>query len=115
VNQFRVTILTLCLGLVFSGGNCLLTDPQIITASYVSKRDSRLDSTLKYYRDTGLIFSDGNLASTHSTFPAEHTCNMFCEFFKLPTFAQTTGEPLFTSNARPNTLREEGEIVQVSD
>jgi hypothetical protein len=95
----------------FSGGTCLLTDPQIITASYVSKQDSRLDSNPKYYKDMGLIFSDGNLLSTHTTFPTQHICNMFCNFFKLLTFStQNAGEPLFTNNACPNTW-EEGEVV----
>lgn len=93
-----------------------MTDPQIITASYVSKRDSRLDSNPKYYRDTGLIFSDGNLSSTHATFAMQHICNMFCKFFKLPMFStQTAGEPLFTNDACSIAPQEEGEITEVSD
>jgi hypothetical protein len=98
----------------FSGGMCLLTDPQIITASYVSKQDSRLDSNPKHYRDTGLIFSDGNLSSTHTAFPTQHICNMFCGFFELPMFSmQTAGEPLFTNNTCPDSLCDEGEITEL--
>ena len=78
-----------------------------------SKQDSRFDSNAKYYRDMGLIFSDGNLASMHATFSTEHICNLFCKFFKLPMFTQTAGEQLFTNNACPDTLWEEGEIAEV--
>ncbi|KAF8218485.1 hypothetical protein L208DRAFT_1350969, partial [Tricholoma matsutake] len=73
----------------FQGGICLLTDPQIITAS-----------------DTGLIFSDGNLSSTHATFPTEHVCNVFCKFFELPSLK----ESLFTLQEQ-----EEGEITELSN
>ena len=91
-----------------------MMDPQIITALYVSKQDSRLDSNLKHYRDTGLIFSDGNLSSTHTALPTQHICNMFCGFFKLPMFSmQTVGEPLFTNNAHPDSLHKEGEIIEL--
>ncbi|KAF8240537.1 hypothetical protein L208DRAFT_1232234, partial [Tricholoma matsutake] len=78
----------------FSGGTCLLTDPQIITAL-----------------DTGLIFSDGNLSSTHTTFATQHVCNLFCEFFGLQTFsAQTAGESLFTTGANPSVTQKDGKI-----
>lgn len=88
-----------------------MTDPQIITASCVSKPNSRLDSNPKHYRDTGLIFSDGNLSSTHATFSTQHICNIFCEFFELPTFStQTAGESLFITGANPNVTQEDGEI-----
>ena len=98
----------------FSGGMCLLMDLQIITASYVSKQDSRLDSNPKHYRDMGLIFSDGNLSSTHAAFPTQHICNMFYGFFELLMFSmQTVGEPLFTNNAHPDLLRKEGEIIEL--
>ena len=93
-----------------------MTDPQIITAPYVSKQDSRFCSNPKYYRDTGLIFSEGNLPSTHATFSTEHICNMFCEFFKLPAFTmQTAGEALPTHDARSAMPQEEGEITEIFD
>ena len=89
-----------------------MSDPQIITASYVSKLDSRSDSKSEYYRDTGLVFYDGNLSSTHATFHTEHICNMFCNFFKLPSLC--AGESLFTTHAHSNQW-EEREIAEVSD
>jgi hypothetical protein len=70
--------------LFFLGGTDLLTDPQIITASYVSEPDFQHNSNPKFYRDIGHIFSDGNISLTLATFPTEHICNMFCKFFKLP-------------------------------
>ena len=101
---------------IFSGGTRLLTDPQIITAQYVSKPDSSIDSNPNYYRDTGIIFSEGNLASTHATFSTEHVCNMFCKFFNLPALAmQTTGEALLTNNPHSIMLSEEGEITEIFD
>jgi len=50
----------------YQGGRTLLTDPQIITSP-----------------DAGRIFADGNLASTHDAFTIDHSCNHFCEFFRL--------------------------------
>jgi hypothetical protein len=38
-----------------------------------------------YYRDLGIIFAAGNLPETHDLFEMEHSCNMFCTFFHLPT------------------------------
>ena len=89
-----------------------MSDPQIITALHVSKLDSRCDSKSKYYRDMGLVFSNGNILSTHATFHTEHICNMFCNFFKIPSLC--AGESLFTTHAHSN-QQEECEIAEVSD
>jgi hypothetical protein len=74
-----------------------------------SKPDFEHDSNSKFIRDIGLrIFSDGNLSSTHTTFPTEHICNMFCKFFKLPS---PSAWELLNTMTRTN-QREEGEIVE---
>jgi hypothetical protein len=36
--------------------------------------------------EMGYIFSEGNLPSTHSSFPSQHLCNHFCKFFQLQAF-----------------------------
>jgi hypothetical protein len=71
----------------WTGGKSLLTDPQIITGE-----------------DTGHVFSEGNLLSTHLLFPEEHDCNMFCKFFRLgllPLNASATAFP----NSTPDTSK----------
>jgi hypothetical protein len=96
-----------------------LTDPQIITASYasVSKLDFGHESNLIFYRDIGLIFSDGNLSTTHTTFPTEHICNVFCNFFKLQSPSESTAseELSYTDGAHLNQCGEgpKGEIPQI--
>ena len=114
-NTRNYSYVQLVLTFSFSGGTCLLMDPQIMTASYVSLWYSNLDSNPICYRDTGLIFLDRNLSSTNATFPTQHIFKMFCNFFKLPKFLTCTVEgPLFT-NKCPNTTREEGKISEISD
>ncbi|KAG6848359.1 hypothetical protein H0H93_000889 [Arthromyces matolae] len=51
----------------YQGGDTLLTDPQIVTD-----------------RLLGPIFADGNVPATHDSFEANHRCNKFCDFFKVP-------------------------------
>ncbi|KAI9433778.1 hypothetical protein BJY52DRAFT_1088850, partial [Lactarius psammicola] len=53
----------------FQGGDTLLTDPQIITHPDLGHK----------------LFSKGNVQHTHCGFEREHTCNVFCKFFEVPT------------------------------
>ncbi|KAF8268498.1 hypothetical protein EI94DRAFT_1518284, partial [Lactarius quietus] len=53
----------------FQGGSTILSDPQIITHPDLG----------------GKLFSRGNIQRTHSNFENEHTCNVFCKFFDIPT------------------------------
>ncbi|KAJ7704236.1 hypothetical protein B0H16DRAFT_1637812 [Mycena metata] len=50
----------------YQGGDTLLTDPQVMS-----------DPSL------GDIFATGNIPSGCQDFPAEHTCNKYCEYFKI--------------------------------
>jgi len=71
----------------WTGGKSLLTDPQIITGE-----------------DTGHVFSDGNLLSTHLLFPEEHDCNAFCKFFKLKLLTLNASATAFP-NSTPDTSK----------
>jgi hypothetical protein len=56
--------------------------------------------------ETGRIFADGNLASTHDAFTADHSCNRFCKFFHLEPFDDNSlgrslpQQKLFTSQSQ---------------
>ncbi|KAK7016701.1 hypothetical protein R3P38DRAFT_2785870 [Favolaschia claudopus] len=50
----------------YQGGNTLLTDPQVMS-----------DESL------GDIFGSGNIPSGCSSFKTTHSCNIFCEYFKI--------------------------------
>ncbi|KAH9023136.1 hypothetical protein EDB84DRAFT_1271750 [Lactarius hengduanensis] len=56
----------------FQGGDTLLTDPQIITHPDLGRK----------------LFGKGNVQRTHRDFEKEHKCNVFCKFFKVPTYVQ---------------------------
>ncbi|KAJ7797160.1 hypothetical protein B0H14DRAFT_3548763 [Mycena olivaceomarginata] len=50
-----------------------LTDPQIMTSPLLSSIGNGID-----------LFGDGNVPAAFAAFPAEHACNKFCAWFKLP-------------------------------
>ncbi|KAJ7685812.1 hypothetical protein B0H14DRAFT_3675285 [Mycena olivaceomarginata] len=50
-----------------------LTDPQIMTSPLHSSISDGID-----------LFGDGNVPAAFAAFPAEHACNKFCAWFKLP-------------------------------
>jgi hypothetical protein len=76
------------------GGRTLLTDPQIITSPYVLFQAPRLFSLILecICSETGRIFADGNLPSTHLAFTTDHICNRICQFFNLEPFDQLFAE-----------------------
>ena len=69
-----------------TGGDTLLTDPQIITHPCASSDHYTRFFSHSTLSDLGRkLFSKGNVQRTHRDFEKDHECNIFCKFFEVPT------------------------------
>ncbi|KIL61170.1 hypothetical protein M378DRAFT_82873 [Amanita muscaria Koide BX008] len=73
----------------YQGGNSILTDPQISSAS-----------------ELGVIFAEGNVPSIHSNFEKQHHCNNFCKWFGLPTDYNSESWSTVSANRDPEAAAE---------
>ena len=100
-NMRNYPYVQLVLTFSISGGTCLLTDPQIITASYVSLQYSNLDSNPICYRDTALIFSDGNLCQPMPLF----LLNAFAKCSAISSNSQIVQHALLRDHCSPISIQ----------